>query len=40
VLVTSTTHDLVAGGDLEFEDRGPQELKGIPEPWKLFSVTS
>jgi class 3 adenylate cyclase len=40
VLVTSTTHDLVAGADLEFEDRGPQELKGITEPWKLFSVTS
>ena len=40
VLVTSTTHDLVAGADLEFEDRGPRELKGIPEPWRLFSVTS
>jgi class 3 adenylate cyclase len=40
VLVTSTTHDLVAGADLNFEDRGPHELKGIPQPWNLYAVTS
>ncbi|HEX6725427.1 MAG TPA: adenylate/guanylate cyclase domain-containing protein [Gaiella sp.] len=29
VLVSSTTHDLVAGSGLAFDDRGEQELKGI-----------
>jgi class 3 adenylate cyclase len=29
VLVSSTTHDLVAGSGIRFEDRGEQELKGI-----------
>ena len=29
VLVSSTTHDLVAGSGLEFEDRGEHVLKGI-----------
>ncbi len=38
VLVSSTVRDLVAGSGLEFEDRGTQELKGIPGAWRLFSV--
>jgi len=29
VLVSSTTHDLVAGSGLAFEDRGEVELKGV-----------
>ena len=29
VLVTQTTHDLVEGSGLEFDDRGEHELKGI-----------
>ncbi len=38
VLVSSTVKDLVAGSGLEFEDRGPHRLKGVPEEWRLFSV--
>jgi class 3 adenylate cyclase/pimeloyl-ACP methyl ester carboxylesterase len=38
VLVTATTRDLVAGSGLEFEDRGEHQLKGIPEPRRLFTA--
>jgi class 3 adenylate cyclase/alpha-beta hydrolase superfamily lysophospholipase len=38
VLVSSTVKDLVAGSDLEFEDRGVAELKGVPGEWRLFAV--
>jgi class 3 adenylate cyclase len=38
VLVSSTVKDLVAGAELSFEDRGEHELKGIPEPKRLFAV--
>ncbi len=38
VLVSSTVKDLVAGSGLQFEDRGPHALKGIPEEWRLFAV--
>jgi hypothetical protein len=30
--------DLVAGSGLAFEDRGAQELKGIPGEWRLYAV--
>ena len=40
VLVSSTVKDLVAGSGLRFEDRGDHNLKGIPEPWRLFAVVS
>jgi class 3 adenylate cyclase len=36
VLVSSTVKDLVAGSDLQFDDRGMTELKGIPGNWRLF----
>jgi class 3 adenylate cyclase len=39
VLVSSTVKDLVAGSDLRFEDRGEHDLKGVPEPWRLFALT-
>jgi class 3 adenylate cyclase len=39
VLVSRTVRDLVAGSGIEFEDRGVQELKGVPEPWQIFVVT-
>jgi class 3 adenylate cyclase len=39
VLVSNTVKDLVVGSGLEFEDRGEQELKGVPGTWRLFSVT-
>jgi class 3 adenylate cyclase len=38
VLVSSTVRDLVAGSDIEFEDRGEHDLKGVPGSWKLFAV--
>jgi class 3 adenylate cyclase len=38
VLVSSTVKDLVAGSGLIFEDRGVQELGGIPGQWRLYSV--
>jgi class 3 adenylate cyclase/esterase/lipase len=38
VLVSSTVKDLVAGSAIEFEDRGEQELKGVPEGWRLYAV--
>jgi pimeloyl-ACP methyl ester carboxylesterase len=40
VLVSSTVKDLVAGSRIEFIDRGPHELKGVPGEWRLFAVTS
>ena len=36
VLVTSTVKDLVAGSGIVFTPRGPQDLKGVPEPWLVF----
>ncbi len=39
VLVSQTVKDLVAGAAVEFEDRGPRELKGIPGEWRLYAVT-
>ena len=38
VLVSSTVKDLVAGSGLEFEDRGPATLKGVPGEWRLYAV--
>ncbi len=40
VLVSRTVVDLVAGSNISFVDRGEQTLKGIPQPWRLFSVAS
>jgi class 3 adenylate cyclase len=39
VRVSSTVKDLIAGSGLDFEDRGVQELKGIPGEWHLFAVS-
>jgi class 3 adenylate cyclase len=38
VLVSRTVTDLVAGAGMEFEDRGDQQLKGVPGDWRVFSV--
>jgi len=40
VLVSSTLRDLVIGSELEFEDRGAHELKGVPGEWRVFAVAS
>jgi class 3 adenylate cyclase len=39
VLVSSTVRDLVAGSSIVLEDRGEHELKGIPEPWRLYAAS-
>ena len=38
VLVSQTVKDLVAGSGLLFEDAGEQELKGVPDRWRLYRV--
>ena len=38
VLVSQTVKDLVVGSALIFDDRGRQELKGVPGTWRLYSV--
>ena len=40
VLVSQTVKDLVAGSGLTFEDAGQHDLKGVPDRWRLFRVTS
>ncbi|GMQ85415.1 MAG: adenylate/guanylate cyclase domain-containing protein [Acidimicrobiia bacterium] len=39
VMVSSTVKDLVVGSGIEFEDRGPHQLKGVPGEWRLYAVT-
>ncbi len=38
ILVSSTVKELSAGGSLRFEDRGVHELKGVPDPWRIYAV--
>ena len=38
ILVSSTVKDLAVGADLRFDDRGEHALKGMPNPWRLYSV--
>jgi class 3 adenylate cyclase len=38
VLVSETVRDLVAGSGIGFDDRGLHELKGLPDPRRLFAV--
>jgi class 3 adenylate cyclase len=40
VRVSQTVKDLVAGSGLAFVDVGEQELKGIPDPWRLYKVVT
>jgi class 3 adenylate cyclase len=40
VLVSSTVKDLVAGSDIDFDERGEYELKGVPGSWKLYAVAT
>ena len=39
ILVSSTVKDLVVGSGLDFEDRGPRDLKGVPGSWQLYAVS-
>jgi class 3 adenylate cyclase len=38
VLASSTVKDLAAGSGLVFEDACEQELKGVPDRWRLYLV--
>ena len=38
VTVSRTVRDLVVGSELAFSDRGERELKGVPEPWRVYAV--
>jgi class 3 adenylate cyclase len=40
VLVSQTVKDLVAGSGLAFDDAGEHELKGVPDRWRLYRVTT
>ena len=40
VVVSSTVRDLVAGSDINFEDRGVHHLRGAPEGLRLLAVAS
>jgi pimeloyl-ACP methyl ester carboxylesterase len=38
MLVSGTVKDLVVGSGIKFEDRGEQELRGVPGHWRLWAV--
>jgi len=38
VLVSRNVKDLVAGSGTSFEERGEQELAGVPGTWRLFAA--
>jgi class 3 adenylate cyclase len=38
ILVSSTVKELVAGSGLVFEDAGVRQLKGVPDPWRVYRV--
>jgi class 3 adenylate cyclase len=40
VLVSGTVFGTVVGGPFGFEDRGLNDLKGVPGPWPLFALTA
>jgi class 3 adenylate cyclase len=40
VLLSGTTHELVADADLRFEDRGSHELKGVTGARQVWALTS
>jgi class 3 adenylate cyclase len=40
VLVSSTVKDLVVGSGIDFDDRGENELRGVPGTWHLYAVAT
>jgi class 3 adenylate cyclase len=39
VLTTSTVRDLVVGSGFRFDSRGEHELRGVDEPWRIYSLS-
>ena len=40
MIVSSTVKDIVAGSGIAFEERGEQELAGVPGTWRLFAAVT
>jgi len=40
VLVSQTVKDAVIGSGITFDHRGAYDLKGVPGPWQLYTVSS
>jgi class 3 adenylate cyclase len=40
ILVSQTVIDIVAGSEIQFEDRGTHTLKGVPGTWHLNAVAA
>ena len=40
VLVSRTVKDLVAGSGIAFTERGTHTLKGVPDDWQLYAVST
>ena len=40
VYVSPTVHDMLIGGDVTFQDRGPHELKGIERARRLYACVA
>jgi class 3 adenylate cyclase len=40
VLVSNTVKDLVTGSAIKFTDRGTHELKGVPDPWRVWEAAA
>jgi class 3 adenylate cyclase len=38
ILVSRTVRDLIAGSEIELEERGTHDLKGVPGEWLLYAV--
>ena len=38
ILISATTHDLLAGSGLSFVDRGSHELKGLSGPRSVYAL--
>src|SRR5262249_44653134 len=40
VLATSTVRDLTVGSGIDFDERGRQELRGVPGEWTILAVAA
>jgi class 3 adenylate cyclase len=38
IFTTRTVRDLVAGSEIDFDDRGTHVLKGVPDEWQVFAA--
>ncbi len=36
--MSQTVKDLTAGSGIVFDDRGTHDLKGIPDPWRVYAA--